>query len=272
MTKIFDCFPFNNELELLELRFLELEETVDYFVLCESEYTQTHQKKPLYFSENSKRFNRWAEKIIYLEATGMPGFDQGSKMWQNEHYQRNFLAHGLTGRANPSDTILISDVDEIPSVQLIKEYVGRDTFITHEQDLYYYFVNCKQNCRWAGPAQGSYRMLRENSPQAFRNTARAGQNVVKGVVDSWHYSWMPATPERLLAKADSICEGYLIKDKFGDNEAIQAKLDSQADLWNRTESYAQKQLIDLNTIEHPRKLAEWLKKYPQFHKGDINFN
>lgn len=272
MTKIFDCFPFNNELELLELRFLELEETIDYFVLCESEYTQTHQKKPLYFSENSKRFNRWAEKIIYLEADGMPGFDQGSKMWQNEHYQRNFLAHGLAGRANPSDTVLISDVDEIPSVSLIKEYAGYDTFITHEQDLYYYWVNCRQNCKWHGPAQGSYRMLYENSPQAFRNTARASQNVVQGVTDSWHYSWMPATAERILTKANSICEGFTILPEMGTPDEIEAKMQSQKDLWNRQQAYAQKQLVDLNKVNHPRKLAQWLKKYPQFHKGDINFN
>ena len=31
--KVFDCFKFFNELELLELRLMELNEVVDYFVL-----------------------------------------------------------------------------------------------------------------------------------------------------------------------------------------------------------------------------------------------
>ena len=37
--KIYDCFIFNDELDLLELRLKFLEDTVDYFVLVESERT-----------------------------------------------------------------------------------------------------------------------------------------------------------------------------------------------------------------------------------------
>ena len=42
--KIYDCFTFFNELDLLEIRLNELNEVVDYFVLVEA--TTTHSRKP----------------------------------------------------------------------------------------------------------------------------------------------------------------------------------------------------------------------------------
>ena len=42
--KIYDCFLFFNELDLLEIRLNELDEVVDYFVIVEGE--STFQSKP----------------------------------------------------------------------------------------------------------------------------------------------------------------------------------------------------------------------------------
>ena len=39
MNKIFDCFMFNNEEKLLEIRFNVLNKFVDHFVIIESEET-----------------------------------------------------------------------------------------------------------------------------------------------------------------------------------------------------------------------------------------
>ena len=50
--KIFDCFPFYNELDLLELRLNELYDHVDRFVLVEANTTFTSKTKPFYFEEN----------------------------------------------------------------------------------------------------------------------------------------------------------------------------------------------------------------------------
>ena len=49
---IYDCFPFFNELELLEMRLHELSGVVDKFVLVEATRTFTNKPKPLYFQEN----------------------------------------------------------------------------------------------------------------------------------------------------------------------------------------------------------------------------
>ena len=54
--KVFDCFTFYNELDTLHVRFEELNDFVDYFILCESHLTHRGKEKPLYFEENKDSF------------------------------------------------------------------------------------------------------------------------------------------------------------------------------------------------------------------------
>ena len=65
--KIYDVFLFHNELDMLELRLIELEHVVDCFVIIEQPHTLTGTPKPLYFKEhNTTRFARFMNKIITL--------------------------------------------------------------------------------------------------------------------------------------------------------------------------------------------------------------
>ena len=54
-AKIYDCFLFFNELEILDIRLHELYDHVDKFVLVESLETFRGKQKPLYFTENRER-------------------------------------------------------------------------------------------------------------------------------------------------------------------------------------------------------------------------
>ena len=56
--KLFDCFVFFNELDILEIRLNTLDPLVDYFVLVESTHTFTGQDKPLHFEPNKTPFAR----------------------------------------------------------------------------------------------------------------------------------------------------------------------------------------------------------------------
>ena len=49
--KIYDCFCFFNEFDILDLRLNILDPYVDYFVICESSVTHTGAEKPFYFEE-----------------------------------------------------------------------------------------------------------------------------------------------------------------------------------------------------------------------------
>ena len=53
--KIFDCFIFFNEFDLLEIRLTELYDHVDYFVMAEANTTHTGNPKPFYFLDSSKK-------------------------------------------------------------------------------------------------------------------------------------------------------------------------------------------------------------------------
>lgn len=127
--KIYDCFIFYNELDLLEIRLNELNEVVDHFVLVESTHTFTGIPKTLFYQENKSRFEKFADKIIHIVSENP--FDESQKHWEREAFQRNQIALGLQN-SKSNDLIIISDVDEIPKAEVVKKHYKTDTIITCE--------------------------------------------------------------------------------------------------------------------------------------------
>jgi hypothetical protein len=107
--KIYDCFTFYNELDLLELRFAELYDHVDHFVLVEANRTFQNNLKPFYFSENQHKFAQYMDKVIHVQVDDMP---TDTDAWGREAHQRNSIAQGLAD-ADAEDIIIVSDLDEI---------------------------------------------------------------------------------------------------------------------------------------------------------------
>jgi hypothetical protein len=115
--KVYDCFLFYNELELLEVRLKELYDSVDYFVLVESKETFRGKPKLLYFNDNKKRFAPYLDKIIHIIVDA--GFISDNP-WDREHHQRSQILKGLQ-KAKDNDIILLSDIDEIPRVSALNK-------------------------------------------------------------------------------------------------------------------------------------------------------
>lgn len=115
---IYDCFPFFNELDLLEIRLNVLKDVVDKFVLVEAGETHTGKPKPFYFQDNRGRFAAFADRIIYLKIDKFPA---GHDAWWNENFQRNAIINGLTA-AKSDDVIMISDLDEIPDPTAVAKF------------------------------------------------------------------------------------------------------------------------------------------------------
>ena len=107
--KIYDCFTFYNELDLLELRFEELYDHVDHFVLVEANRTFQNNEKPFYFEQNLNRFSRYMDKVIHIRVDDMP---TETDAWGREAHQRNSIARGIND-ANDNDIVIVSDLDEI---------------------------------------------------------------------------------------------------------------------------------------------------------------
>jgi beta-1,4-mannosyl-glycoprotein beta-1,4-N-acetylglucosaminyltransferase len=106
--KIYDCFLFNNELDMLELKLTEMSDGVDYFIIGEADRTFKGDPKPMYLRENWARFEPWHHKIRLIDITTPADPDP----WVNETQDREQLMRGLYD-ADPYDVIICSDCDEL---------------------------------------------------------------------------------------------------------------------------------------------------------------
>jgi hypothetical protein len=99
-----------------------------------------------------------------------------------------------------------------------------------------------------------------NSPQQLRNIARSGYN--SKMHGGWHYSFMGG-PDRVRYKVENIAESSLIIDKVGDVSEIEEKMKKQSDLWDRTDDYAKKEIVDISK-DKPKSMDKFLEIYPNF--------
>lgn len=260
--KIFDCFKFFNELELLDLRLHTLDNLVDYFVLVEANKTHTGKSKEFIFEQHVDDFKDYLDRIIYVKVEDLPDYSRDD-IWKAENFQRNCISRGLYD-AKEGDKIIISDIDEIPNPDTIKSVLNAAKPVTMYQYLFYYYVNCIQNSLWFGSIIATYGQY--ESPQSLRNLARTEYNPVKP--GGWHYSFMGGA-ERIKQKVENIAESHLIIDKVGGVADINKKISSQLDLWGRTDPYARKQIVDITRPGMAPKCIEWfINKYSNFYFED----
>jgi predicted O-methyltransferase YrrM len=218
---VYDCFSFFNELDLLELRLRELEDVVDWFVLAEAPVTHAGQAKPLYFAENKRAFRPWLDKIRHVVVEDMP---MGPDPWLRENHQRNALARGLAG-AGPTDGIIISDCDEIPSADAVRRWPGDSRMLA--QMFAYYWINCLGG-GWSGSRILPYaEFTRHPNATAIRLTEfplleRGG----------WHVSFAGG-PDRIVQKLEAYAHQDVNQDRFKARDHLTRVSAAGADLFGR---------------------------------------
>jgi beta-1,4-mannosyl-glycoprotein beta-1,4-N-acetylglucosaminyltransferase len=142
-SRVFDLFPFFNELELLEIRLHELDSVVDVFVLAEARHTFQKKPKDLIFAQHKDRFAHFLPKIRHVVVDQLPGFFyrwRRPSAWDVSDFQKGQVVQGLYD-ARPGDAIIFSDVDEIPSARAVQEHCGQRGITVFEQRLYAYYLN-----------------------------------------------------------------------------------------------------------------------------------
>ncbi len=223
MTRLYDCFPFFNELDLLELRLSELYDVVDRFVMIEAGETFTGKKKPYNYEENAERFARFADKITYLK---LESFPEGLDGWQRERLQRDKMMEGLADAA-ADDLVLLSDLDEIPDAAvlagLVKNPPGKGEVYCLELRWFYYFMNLERRARWLRLGPRLIRRDQISTMQALRyvhgqtkgwfrdlmraiKAARGMKRWVKRTTIAnagWHFTWLGGA-KGVAAKAWSL--------------------------------------------------------------------
>jgi hypothetical protein len=167
--KVYDCFMFSNELELLNFRFEYLSPYVDFFVLVESRKTTQGNPKPLFYNDNKSKFKKHIHKIKHLVVDDFP---TGAVPHTIETIQRNAMISCLVN-CNAHDLILISDLDEVPNLNKVpkKLYDGIVYHFLQDQLIYFANVYKEKHIIWEGGTKiVTYKTIRDNSlDEAFVN-------------------------------------------------------------------------------------------------------
>lgn len=184
---IIDCFPFYNELDVLEIRLNILEPYVDKFILVEANKTQSSINKPFYFELYKDRFSKFLDKIIHIKMEeNVP-----SEGWTLENFQRNYILKGLSQlNLKNNDIISVSDVDEIWNPYYLKDIIeslNSKNFISITMDYLVFFLNLETvDKTWTGTVFTSAKNLLQATPQGLRNIKdRVGTIKSAG----WHFGY-----------------------------------------------------------------------------------
>ena len=193
--KLFDCFMYNNEDLLLDLRLNILDKHVDKFVIIESSYDHQGNKKSLNFKE--EKFLKFKKKIRYIVLNNFP---EKYSTWERENYNRNYIVNGLLD-AKPNDYIMISDLDEIPKIEDRKIF-EKKKYTVFNQKMFYYRLNLHNATEpeWLGTRACKKKDL--ITPQLLRNQKlkkypiwrvdKQIKNLSWNIVENggWHFSFV----------------------------------------------------------------------------------
>ena len=140
---VYDCFPFFNENDLLEIRINQHWDFVDKFIITEA--GETHTGKPKPFNFDHERFEQYKSKVIYRTfdnfdteiAENKTLLDSHSIMdrkkvgqvtedWIRDHFQGNYPLKILDEiSANEDDIIYISALDEMLNHDAFQQGIDR---------------------------------------------------------------------------------------------------------------------------------------------------
>lgn len=254
--RIFDCFRFFNELELLEIRLNVLNDVVDYFVITESPYTISGNEKPLYYLENKDRFKEFNHKIIhsvtetipndfsdYLEKKpyhtaysdidlncGLPYIEIPIR-YQRDMYARNCTVYGLLDADVQDDDIVITnDADEIINPQVLENldwFDPNNHYLTYQR-MFYYKLNYLHMENWMGSRICTWKYLKETSVDKLRGDHANAYKIENG---GWHWSFF-GDVEEFKQKISSYGDYHLNIPSVTDN--IVDKIEKGLDPLNRS--------------------------------------
>ncbi|KAM9792507.1 beta-1,4-mannosyl-glycoprotein 4-beta-N-acetylglucosaminyltransferase [Neosynchiropus ocellatus] len=117
--RVINAINVNHEFDLLHVRFHELAQAVDLFLVCESNFTAYGEKRPLTFLRLllNGTYDYIRHKILYVF---LDHFPEGGRQdgWIADDYLRTYLTRNGLSRvigSRPDDVFVINDADEIPA-------------------------------------------------------------------------------------------------------------------------------------------------------------
>ena len=146
--KIIDCTTYYSEDLMLDVRFNILNQFVDKFIIVESKYSHSGEKKALNF--NIDNFPKFKDKIHYLTIESEPegiieNKDNSSSIKRLNSLLRieqsyNFISNALSD-VPENDLICLSDNDEIPNFDSASFRNSKNDIFIFKQLFFYYKFN-----------------------------------------------------------------------------------------------------------------------------------
>ena len=258
---IFDCFIFNNEEMILDLRLNYLNKFVKKFIIVESKYThQGNLKNKLL---NLKNFKKYQDKIDYHLIEKFP---EDLSNWGRENYQRNYILKA-TENLIDNDFIMISDLDEIPNLNKFKNSKNLK-YTVFNQSNYSYKFNLKNITfpNWYGTRMCKKKDLK--SPQWLRDQKIKNYSFIKfykikwNIIQcgGWHFSYM-MKPNEISQKIKSFGHAEYNLEQYTNVKTIEEKISKGKDLFER-EQYYKKVKLDNSfpkiIFENKYYFNEWI--------------
>ena len=145
--KVYDCTSFYSEHMMYDVRLNVLNDKVEKFIVTESTYSHSGQKKKLNFDINN--YPKFKDKIIYIVIDNEPkGIvpDQDDPLSQRlTSLKRVSLSYdacfNATRNCSSDDFIMLSDNDEIPNLDSKQFKKSKKKIILFKQLFFYYKFN-----------------------------------------------------------------------------------------------------------------------------------
>lgn len=234
MSKIYDIFTFNNELDILEIRLNILNEYVDYFVIIEATETFSGIEKPLYYELNKDRFNKFKDKIIHYVIKDTPknfedkNCDQyvlnlacnSSNVtrehfcWLKEFYQKELIKNALID-LNDDDICWISDIDEIWNYNL-NFNIEDEIYKPMINWCYINFLNLRTTENWTfftGPIVTKYKNIKNECLNHLRTLSKMQSKYVFIENGGWHFNALGGVEKKIADFKHPIYTSWYMKNR-----------------------------------------------------------
>jgi beta-1,4-mannosyl-glycoprotein beta-1,4-N-acetylglucosaminyltransferase len=263
--KVFDCFMFLNELDIIEMRMNILNDYVDYFVITESDLTFSGNEKPFIFEKHSDKFEKFKDKIIYNKVIVPKNI---SITWDREIFQRNSSTNILKDYAENCDLILTSDADEIPSTEILEyidDWYDENQLFHLQQKMFVYYLNNYSNDHWFGTRACSYGYLKNKTIDDIRQHTEDEDKLIGSIITNagWHFTYLGGE-DQIKIKINSFSHQEHNTEYVRHN--IKKSIDLNVDVFGRNSSYKVVEIDDT----YPKYILDNFEKYSYLVKNVSN--
>lgn len=237
--KIIDTFLFNGEFEMLKMRLDYYYDSVDYFIICESNYTQNGTPKNLTYPGNEYLFDEYKDKLHYIvyvpEQEDIDKVKENSFQLEKKHI--DFIRDYAVKLSDENTVTMLSGVDEFPDKNRFDEMWSRIKemnmdAISYKMRTFYYSPICELKIDCFGTTVvNDYTLRLIDRLSSLRDYTFNCPHIEDG---GWHLSFFH-TPEIIKKKIESYAHSEFNLPDITNLENIKQRMYNCLDVLNRPE-------------------------------------